>query len=189
MSETRSMISRLGFSCAAFALIVGATLLASPAVGHAAEGPGSTLTTQLANPEGRALVTVEGLITNTNKDGKAVMTRNVLDSFPMTKLETETPWTKGVQKFEGVSMKDFLSIVGATGTTLKIVALNDYSIEVPVTDSNYGALFATKHNDNIMTVKDKGPLWLIYPMSDMGTVNDINFGARSIWQIKRIEVR
>ena len=49
-------------------------------------------------------------------------------------------------------------------------------------------ILATRMDGQLMSVRDKGPLFLIYPFDlDSGLYNEKYF-ARSVWQIKEIEV-
>jgi hypothetical protein len=72
---------------------------------------------------------------------------------------------------------------------MRVVALNDYAAEVPVEDARkFPMVFATHLDGQIMSVRDKGPLFLIYPFDEFPELfKEIYFG-RSVWQITHIEV-
>ena len=54
--------------------------------------------------------------------------------------------------------------VEATGRRVSVVALNDYASEIPVEDfSKYKVILALKRNGEYMPVRDKGPLFIVYP--------------------------
>ena len=43
-------------------------------------------------------------------------------------------------------------------------ALNDYAVRVPVSDfSRWPVMFALKIDGKYMTVREKGPIWVVYP--------------------------
>ncbi|WP_235823648.1 molybdopterin-dependent oxidoreductase [Actibacterium lipolyticum] len=113
-----------------------------------------------------------------------------LEAMAQTTISTSTIWTEGVQEFQGVLLKTFLDSLEVTEGTLKVTAINDYAVEVPVSDAvENGPIIAYMHNGNYMPVRDKGPLWLVYPYdADPGYRAEMIY-ARSIWQLDRIEIQ
>jgi hypothetical protein len=73
---------------------------------------------------------------------------------------------------------------------LKIIALNDYSASIPAQDlRDYDVVFATAIDGNVLSVRDKGPLFMVYPFDDHPELfNEVYFG-RSVWQIAQIVVQ
>jgi hypothetical protein len=43
-------------------------------------------------------------------------------------------------------------------------------------------------DDRPMSVREKGPLWVIYPFDDVPEYQNETIYSRSIWQLDRIEV-
>lgn len=112
-----------------------------------------------------------------------------MQAMPQTEFETKTIWTEGVQTFTGVALRDFLEATDATADTIRIVALNDYAIEVPVSDAvSDGPIIAYRMNGALMSVRDKGPFWLVYPFDAKAEYRSETIYSRSIWQINRMEV-
>ena len=150
----------------------------------------AALAAGLTTPKGEVILTVSGRIATTNRDATAVFDRDMLEALPGRTTETETPWTKGRARFRGPLGSALLDAVGAEGTTLHIVALNDYAVDVPVEDfRKWPVILATRKDDQPMSVRDKGPLFVIYPFDlDRGLYNEKYF-SRSAWQVKSIEVR
>ena len=73
--------------------------------------------------------------------------------------------------------------------TLKAVAVNDYAVEIPVTDAvEGGPIIAWERNGSTMSVRDKGPLWLVYPFDSVPAYQSEVIYSRSIWQLDRITV-
>nr|WP_255522161.1 molybdopterin-binding protein [Paracoccus sp. NBH48] len=73
--------------------------------------------------------------------------------------------------------------------TVSAVAINDYAVQIPVDEvtADY-PIVAFQQNGQAMSVRDKGPLWVIYPYdSDPALQSEVTY-ARSIWQLVRIEV-
>src|SRR3546814_10926448 len=84
-----------------------------------------------------------------------------------TRTDTLFPYTtlfRSLQVFEGPLLADLLIFVGAHGETLRAAALNDYEVNIPIADTDdYPALLALRQNVAPIAVRDKGPVWIIYP--------------------------
>ena len=70
-----------------------------------------------------------------------------------------------------------------------MTALNDYAIEVPASEAaSGGPILATRVDGKPLSVRDKGPIWVIYPFDDKEAYKTEVTYSRSIWQLKSIEV-
>jgi hypothetical protein len=144
----------------------------------------------LPAPEGRPFLEITGKISAVNaSEQTARFDRALLESLGTTTLQTSTPWTDGRPVFEGVLMRDLLKRVGARGETVTVVALNDYKVTLPVADfEKYPVLLAYKMNGEALKVRDKGPLWIIYPQDDYTELKDRSVHRKWAWQIKEFRV-
>lgn len=142
----------------------------------------------LPKPTGAVILTVSGKIAETNAPGRADFDREMLESLGKATIKTSTPWTEGAPTFEGVPLAKLLAAVGATGTTLRAVALNDYKSALPAKDAGLGVLLALKINGAPMRVRDKGPIWIIYPLDQNPALRTETTQARMVWQRKSIVV-
>lgn len=150
----------------------------------------SAQTTELSLPEGPIVLTVSGDIAVTNADDTAIFDVAMLEQIGLESFETETIWTEGLQQFEGVPLDALMDALGVTQGTLTATALNDYSVELPVIDTEGdGPIIAFRQNGELMSVRDKGPLWIIYPFDSNPAYKSETIFARSIWQLDRIGVR
>lgn len=144
---------------------------------------------QLSAPEGEVLLTVSGDLSVTNDGDKAVFDLEMLRAMDETTYTTKTPWTDGPQTFTGVSLKALLDELKVKGGSLSATAINDYSIEIPATDAvDGGPIIAYLQNGEEMSVRDKGPLWVIYPYDSSKEYRTEVVYSRSIWQLDRITV-
>jgi hypothetical protein len=144
----------------------------------------------LAVPSDKSILTVSGKIAVTNKDGAAQFDRAMLEAIGMVEFETNTPWYKGPVKFEGVPLAKLMSAVGAAGERVVVVALNDYSAEIPVEDfAKFNVILALKRDGEYMSVRDKGPLFIVYPYDSNPDLKNQKFYSRSVWQVARLEVK
>lgn len=111
------------------------------------------------------------------------------DLAPRTIIKTTSPWHP-LSTFSGISGKDFLNIVGAYGHELALTALNDYQVKIPLSDlTDRGVLFVTRLNGKRLSLRQKGPLFLIYPFDQNPQLKSEKYYGRSIWQVKEISVR
>lgn len=144
----------------------------------------------LSPPSGEVLLTVSGQIAVTNGDGVAALDIGHLEAMDPVEIRTETIWTQGEQVFEGVPLATLLRRLGAEGSVIAASALNDYTIEIPVEDAvEGGPIIAYSQNGALLSVRDKGPLWVVYPYDDKDIYQTEVIYARSIWQLARIELR
>lgn len=146
-------------------------------------------------PRGEVLLTVTGAIGRGNAQDtsgrlEARFDRAMLEQIGFSEIETATPWHSGRVRFEGVLLKAVLALVEARGSSLMAFAHNEYAASLPASDATrYNMLIAMKANDRELTLRDKGPLFIIYPFdSDRALQTDIYY-IRSVWQLRRVDVR
>ena len=143
----------------------------------------------LPSPAGRTILTVTGAITNTNGGNAAIFDRPMLEALGLDGFRTTTPWYDGPVRFDGVRMRRLMQAVGAFGTEVVVSALNGYVIEIPMSDfERYGALLAMKRDGVDMPVRDKGPLFIVYPYDSRPELRSQQFYSRSAWQVARLVV-
>ena len=138
---------------------------------------------------GPIILEVTGLIENTNSGPSAQFDSALLETVPSHTTTTATPWYDGRHEFSGPLGSALLDMVGASGTMLRITALNDYVTEIPVSDfRDYTVVLATALDGTALSVRDKGPIFVIYPFDDVPELNNETYYGRSAWQVKSIEV-
>jgi hypothetical protein len=144
----------------------------------------------LEQPRDKPVLTVSGKIAITNGGGAAQFDRAMLEGLGMVSFETTTPWYKEPVKFEGVPLAKLMAAVGATGHRIIAIGLNDYSAEVPMEDAlKYNVIMALKRDGKYMPVRDKGPLFIVYPFDSDPELKSQKFYSRSVWEVARIEVK
>jgi hypothetical protein len=167
---------------------LGSILIALLAVLFAAALPAAAQT--LASPKGDPILEVTGQIGVTNSGKAAVFDRDMLEAIGLEKITTATPWHSGTVTFEGVRLSRLMELVGARGKSVRAVALNDYAATVPMEDfSRFPVILAMKRDGQYMPVRDKGPLFIIYPYDSNPDLKAQMYYARSVWQIKRLEIQ
>jgi hypothetical protein len=92
------------------------------------------------------------------------------------------------QLFEGVPLQAVLERVEAKGTKMTAVALNDYEIVIPFEDLKFDPLIAMKADGQPLKIRNKGPLWIVYPRDDYKVLQDIRYDSRLVWQLNRLHI-
>jgi len=143
----------------------------------------------LAVPEGKVILSVSGSIGRTNADGTAQLDRAMLEALPRTEFATSTVWTEGVSTYSGVLLRDLLDMLGADGTRIVASAIDGYQVVIPIAElKEDGPILAFLRDGQPMPVRERGPLWLIYPFDDNPAFRNETTYARSIWQLTLIDV-
>ncbi|AUU84858.1 molybdopterin-dependent oxidoreductase [Leclercia adecarboxylata] len=144
---------------------------------------------ELPKPAGKALLTLSGNIQNTNEDGKAVFDVASLEKLGMVSFQTTSPWYNGRTTFTGVPLQKLMDYVGAKGTVAKVIALNDYTTVIPLSDfKKYNVILALKVNGEYMRIRDKGPLFIVYPYDSLHELNNQIYYSRSAWQVSKMNI-
>jgi len=144
---------------------------------------------ELRAPTEDVVLIVSGEIAITNQGDTAAFDRAMLEELGGDIIVTSTIWTEGVSEFEGVKLSKLVELLGVEMGDLVAFAINDYSVKIPVTDAyDYEPIVAYKRNGAFMTVRDKGPLWVIYPYDLDPATNTELIYSRSIWQLNRLVV-
>lgn len=133
----------------------------------------------------------EVLLTVTAPDGsRHALGYADLERLPVTGFETTTPWNTTKQSFEGVSLADLLASLGidASGEA-EAGALNDYKAKFKLKDAvEHGAIIAYRLDGRHFGVRDKGPLWLIYPIDTDPVFRTDYYINHMVWQLISLKI-
>jgi hypothetical protein len=167
-------------------LVLVALLIPSLLVGRTS--PGRTADA-LPQPSGPVVLEVTGSIRNTNSGGAARFDRQMLEALGPRKLRTSSAWTTGEAEFEGILARDLLDAVGAEGTNVTASALNDYAIAIPLQElRRYPVMLALKMNGEYLKVRDKGPIWIVYPRDQYTELQDSLTDKKWVWQLQKLRI-
>jgi hypothetical protein len=113
-----------------------------------------------------------------------------LQALPQVTINTETEFTDGIAAFAGPLARDVVALIGqGTGTRVRLTAVNDYAIEIELKDfDDYDVIFALSMNGSLFSPRDRGPVWVMYPLSDHEELQDPAVNAKLIWQLVKLEV-
>ena len=135
------------------------------------------------------LLRIGGQITERNDGDEAVFDRKGLEALGTQSFSTSTPWTDGVSTWEGVPLAVLMETVGASGTTIRATALNDYVVDVPMKGlGEEGAILAMLRDGQPMPISNKGPLFILYPFDGHPQLQQQSVYMRCAWQIARLDI-
>jgi hypothetical protein len=118
---------------------------------------------------------------------KTVLSYEELTQLPKTDVTTTTPWTEGKHVFTGVSFADLLGKYGIVDGNVRVSALNDYSVTVPAAELiENGAILTYQLDGKTMTVREKGPYWVIFPFDSHPSLQTDQYWSYAVWQVKSI---
>ena len=164
----RSIVSASTIICA---LVFSTSLFAAP----------------LPQPAGPVLLTVSGKIQQTNSPDGAHFDLAMLEALPQHTLETATPWTEGVNRYQGVLLSGLLDHLEASGRQMTAVALNDYQTLIDLEElRDYPVIIALRKDGDYMRIRDKGPLWIVLPLSDSKELDRPKYHAAMAWQLRTL---
>jgi hypothetical protein len=143
----------------------------------------------LSAPSGHPILQISGTVEKANAGTRANLDLAMLEGIGATTIQTSTPWTEGRPSFEGVLVRDLLRHVGGKGKTITAVALNDYKIEISAAEvEKYPVILAYKMDGKPLKIRDKGPLWIVYPQDDFPELNNAAVQSKWVWQVKELRI-
>lgn len=139
-------------------------------------------------PTGRVLLTVSGAIKVTNVPEGAQFDRAMLRALDWKQYETFNSITNGIEQFSGPTIASLMAAVQAEGGAFHAVAADDYAVEISIAEAQRaGAILALEHNGKKMSLRDRGPIWVIFPQSK-SQADSFTYHPQMIWQLVAIEV-
>lgn len=143
----------------------------------------------LVAPTGPVVLSVDGRVRNPNRALSADFDIAMLAALPQHTIACRTPWFRDARRFTGPLVRTVLDTAGADGQTLRLGALNDYHVDVPFSDVvQHDVIVARLLDDQPMGVRDKGPLFVMYPFDSEPQLRSAIYFSRSVWQLRTIRV-
>lgn len=144
----------------------------------------------LAPAVGTPLLTVKGKLSKPNAGALALFDGPLLEQLPQHSFDTSSPWHKGKKTYTGPLLREVLAAAGAKGQTVHAEALNDYKVNIPFDDAHkWDVIVARLINGQALTVRDKGPLLIMYPFDQRPDLRTALYYNRCIWQLRSLDVR
>lgn len=140
---------------------------------------------------GRAFAADTLLVVDGLGDGSDVRSFSDSDLLAMPQIEftTTTIWTEGPVTFSGPSLSHVLEASGAVDGAVSMVAVNDYKVEMPRNRVEPNApIVANRVNGEPFSIRDKGPLWLVFPFDSDDRFKSEETYSYSIWQLTQLRI-
>ena len=113
--------------------------------------------------------------------------RAAIETLPQIDFQTTTIWTDGTHHFSGPSLLSVLRVAGIVDGVVSLRAANDYSVEIPVAELTENApIIASRIDGKPFDLREKGPLWLVYPYDSSPDYQSETVYSRSLWQLVAI---
>lgn len=144
----------------------------------------------LETATGPVVLSITGRVMTPNEGQQANFDMAMIERLPQVSFVTRTPWYGQPRRFTGPLLRELLRRAGAQGTMLRLRALNDYRVDMPFEDpQRYDLIVARLLDGAPMPVRDKGPLFAVYPFDAQPELRNAVYYSRSAWQLRSIEVR
>lgn len=150
--------------------------------------PGSPI----PHPTEPVVLIVRGRLGLAHAEAGVTFDMPTLERLGLIRFTTPTAWTDGLVTFDGVLLSRLLQVLAVPSdvTTLAMTALNDYQVAIPATDvRTWPVIIALKRDGQYMSVRNKGPLWVVYPRHAFPELAQAKHNPKWIWQLKEIVIR
>jgi hypothetical protein len=144
------------------------------------------------HPTEPVVLTVRGRLGLAHAEAGATFDLPTLERLGLIRFTTPTAWTDGLVTFEGVLLSRLLEVLAVPGDVkeLAMTALDDYQVAIPVADvRTWPVILALKRDGQYMSVRNKGPLWVVYPRHAFPELQQAKHNPKWIWQLKEIVIR
>ena len=129
------------------------------------------------------------MVTNHETGQVTGLTDPELAALPQVAFQTGTMWTEDVETFEGPTLRSVLRAAGLDPDKPVLAsAENDYTIVIdPALTDEKAPIIAMRRNGEAFDLRQKGPLWVVYPFDSSDAFNTEQHFSISIWQLVAIE--
>ncbi len=144
----------------------------------------------LPAPTDRVVLTVHGASRRGAGGGPLKFDIATLEKLGLIRFTSKNRWYDDPVTYEGVLGSAFLDFVGVPtqATGMRMRALNDYAIRVPISDlRRWPVMLALKLNGKYMSVRGKGPIWVVYPNHLVAELGGPAHQGKWIWQLIEIK--
>jgi len=128
-------------------------------------------------------------VSSTSESINATFTQQQLMQLPQHEIKTNLPWTEDSHTYSGPRLEDVLTSLEAKGEWLTLRALDYYSVSVNINKiKKFNPILALKKDDKLLTVRSKGPIWLILPVDSYPELNAALYNDYMVWHLVKIDV-
>lgn len=143
----------------------------------------------LEAPKGKVVLTVSGSVAKPNQGKNATFSMDMLTRLPQKTFTSKTPWFPKPVTFTGPLLRDVLAAAGASGTRITARALDDYKTVLPMSDAqDHNVILARQIDGKNLSIRDKGPLFIVFPYDSKPELQAQVYLDRSAWQLKSLTI-
>lgn len=144
-------------------------------------------------PSGEVILALSGDIGVSNSGANLNFDMNMLERLGTVEYTIADPW-QGHENvtYQGVLLSRLLEFAEASdsATTVHMVALDDYAIDLSIEDINrWPILVATQKNGSYMSIENSGPSQIVFPYHAFPEIDEATYKVLTIWNLRDMEVR
>ena len=136
-------------------------------------------------PQQRPILEVRAYIGVDTHEAKGLLSYAQLKEFKQHSTTALRPWFDNPRKHTGPLLREVMDFLKAKGSSLKIIAHNGYTHDIPIEDiENFEIILAIDKDDKPVRVRERGPIYITYPLEEQPERNNERYYARSVWMVK-----
>lgn len=114
-----------------------------------------------------------------------------LENLPQVYIRTKNNYVDDTTLFSGPTLRSILEQADiGRNDEIELHALNDFFVIAPAMDAyDYNVILAILMNGKKMSIRDKGPIWVIYPTDENPELYDDVYSSRLVWQLDKITLK
>ncbi|WP_051560176.1 hypothetical protein [Marinobacterium jannaschii] len=141
------------------------------------------------HPQGHIILSLTGAVQQSNRtDGGLHFDFEMLEQFPQHSFVTNTPYTKHPHEYRGPRLLTVLEHAGIANKQLTATALNKYSVTLSGSELKQ-AILAIRQDGKKMRIRNKGPIWLMFPLDTVPGLDKPDVHQQMIWQLRSISAQ
>ncbi len=124
-------------------------------------------------------------------NGDIALDAKALLALPQQRFATKHTWAEQAETFSGPLLQDVLSMAcpNTQISRLMLRAINDYSVEMDFNKiRHYKPIIALSVNGKRLSVRNKGPLWIMLPIDEFTELPPRSLDDIMIWQLSDISI-
>ena len=123
--------------------------------------------------------------------GVIKFTRADLEAMQQVEITTSNAFMDHPATFRGPSAYALIDQIGRAGANVvRLSSANEFFIDVDIAElADYGVILAIEVDDKRLTMRDRGPIWLMYPVDQFEELQNPSMNNRLIWHLQTIELQ
>jgi hypothetical protein len=134
----------------------------------------------------------EKILLQVNSVSQAVNAQFTLEQLlqlPQHEIRTNLPWADTAHTYKGPYLEDVLALANVSGHWITMYALDRYQIDYNFDRiKKYKPILALTVDRKRLTIRTKGPIWVILPMDDYAELDAAVYHDYMVWQLVKINV-